>query len=98
MFAIHLRRNSVGFWVGKRTHVIVKPTNSPTQGQPNPTKISLKVAFGPLFSDLPNSVGFGVWKTYIKYYETDELPNPRPTQPKKNEVKSGIWASFSLTA
>ena len=27
---------------------IMKPTNSPTQGQPNPRKISLKVAFGPL--------------------------------------------------
>ena len=27
----------------------MKPTNSPTQGQPNPRKIRLKVAFGPLF-------------------------------------------------
>ena len=24
------------------------------------------------------------WNTYRYYYETDELPNPRPTQPKKN--------------
>ena len=24
------------------------------------------------------------WKTYSFYYETDELPNPRPAQPKKN--------------
>ena len=23
------------------------------------------------------------WKTNKHYYETDELPNPRPTQPKK---------------
>ena len=23
------------------------------------------------------------WKTYRYYYETDELPNPRPTQHKK---------------
>ena len=23
------------------------------------------------------------WKTYKYYYETDELPNPRPSQPKK---------------
>ena len=23
------------------------------------------------------------WKTYKYYHETDELPNPRPTQPKK---------------
>ena len=27
--------------------------------------------------------------------ETVEFPNPRPTQPKKNEVKSGIWATSS---
>ena len=26
------------------------------------------------------------WKTYQHYYETDELPNPRPTQPKKEKV------------
>ena len=38
-------------WVGKYLPVnIMKPTNSPTQGQPNPRKIGvLKVAFGPLF-------------------------------------------------
>ena len=34
------------------------------------------------------------WKTYEYYYETDELPNPRPTQPKENQVKRGIWATF----
>ena len=28
------------------------------------------------------------------YYETDELPNPRPTQPKKKQVKSGVWTTF----
>ena len=28
----------------------MNPTKSPTQGQPDPRKISLKVAFGPLFS------------------------------------------------
>ena len=30
--------------------------------------------------DLVSTLG---WKTYKYYYETDELPNPRPTQPKK---------------
>ena len=35
------------------------------------------------------------WKTCKHYYETDELPNPRPTQPKKEQVKSCIWATFS---
>ena len=24
------------------------------------------------------------WKTYKYHHETDELPNPRPTQPKKD--------------
>ena len=36
------------------------------------------------------------WKTYKYYYtESDELPNPRPTQPKNNQVKSGILATLS---
>ena len=35
------------------------------------------------------------WKTYKYYYETDELPNPRPTQNQQKQVKSGIWATFS---
>ena len=30
------------------------------------------------------------WKTYRYYYETGELPNPRPTQPEKNWVQAGI--------
>ena len=36
-------------------------------------------------------------ENHVKYYyETDELPKPRPTQPeKKKKVKSGIWATFS---
>ena len=38
------------------------------------------------------------WKTYRYYYETDELPNPRPIQPKKSQANSGIWATFFLTA
>ena len=36
-------------WVRKHINIITKPSNSPTQGQPNPIKIRLKVAFGPLF-------------------------------------------------
>ena len=35
------------------------------------------------------------WKSYKYCYETDELPNPRPTQHKKKYVKSGIWVTFS---
>ena len=38
-------------WVGKYINITMKPTNSPTQGQPNPEKNHnrLKVAFGRLF-------------------------------------------------
>ena len=35
------------------------------------------------------------WEACKYYHETDKLPNPRPTQPKKNQVESGIWATFS---
>ena len=34
------------------------------------------------------------WKTYKYYHEPKKLPNPRPIQPKKKKVKSGIWATF----
>ena len=51
----------------------MKPSNSPTQGQPNPTKKWLKVGFGPLFP-IANSfswVGIGLmWETDYK------KPNP----------------------
>ena len=36
-------------WVRKHLHIIMKPTNSPTQRQPSPRKIGLKVGVGPLF-------------------------------------------------
>ena len=35
------------------------------------------------------------WKTYKQYYETDEIPDPRPTQPKKNWVKKRHLGHFS---
>ena len=41
-----LRYTKLG-WVGKHVTVIVKPTNSPTQGQPNPRKIKLLGHFFP---------------------------------------------------
>ena len=44
----------------------MKPTNSPTQGQPNPRNNRLKVAIGPLFFQAASSfswVGIGLyWK------------------------------------
>ena len=34
------------------------------------------------------------WETYKYYYETDELPNPRPTQPKKKRLKVAFGPLF----
>ena len=47
-------------WVGNHINIIMKPTNSPTQGQPNPRKIRLKVAFGPLFPTANNFSWVGI--------------------------------------
>ena len=44
--------------------------------------------------DLPNYVYL---VTYKYYYEIDELPNPRPTQPKKNRLQVAL-GPFSPTA
>ena len=58
----------------------MKPTNSPIQGQPNPGKNGLKVAFGPLF--FPQQIifsGLGLM-SYRKQTTSDPtLPNPPQT-------------------
>ena len=41
-------------------NITMKPSNSPTQGQPNPTKIRLKVTFGPLFPTANNCSWVGI--------------------------------------
>ena len=69
-------------WVGKRINIIMKPTNSPTDGQPNPRKKKgLKVAFGPLFptANIFSWVGLGfMWETDYK--------KPDPTTFSANTV------------
>ena len=40
--------------------MIMKPTNSATQTQPNPIKDGLKVAFGPFFSTAKMFRGLGL--------------------------------------
>ena len=35
------------------------------------------------------------WKIDQDFYETDELPKPRPTQPKTIQVKGGTEATVS---
>ena len=64
-------------WVGKHVNVIMKPTNSPTQGQPRPRKVRFKVAFGPLFptESIFSWVGIGfIWGT--------DYEKPNPTIPQ----------------
>ena len=46
---VRCRRYTKCCWVGKLINVTMKPTNSPTQGHPNPRTIRLKVTFRPLF-------------------------------------------------
>ena len=58
----------------KHINVTVKPTNPPTQGQPNPRKARLKVACGPLF--FPCSKIFFWWVGIDFVSETDyKKPN-----------------------
>ena len=61
-------------WVGKHINIITKPTNPPTQGQPNPRKIRLKVAFGPPFAAATFFRGLG----FISYRKQTAR---NPTQP-----------------
>ena len=60
--------------------MIMKPTNSPTQGQPNPRKIRLKMAFGPLFAteNIFSLVGIG--------FRGNRLQEPNPTNFFANTV------------
>ena len=47
-------------WIGN-INIVVKPSNSPTQGQPSPRKMRLKVVFGPLLptGNIFSRVGIG---------------------------------------
>ena len=69
MFAIYTKF----CWVGKHINIIMKPSNSPSQGQTNPRKNRVKVAFGPLF---PTEINFS-WVGISLIQETDcKKPNP----------------------
>ena len=52
----------------------MKPTKSPTQGQPNPRKTRLKVAFGPLVATANNFSWVG-----IDFREEIDYDKPYPT-------------------
>ena len=60
-------------------YIIMKPTNSPTQGQPNPRENRLKAALGPLFFFSPGANNFSwVGIDFIRMGHTTR----NPTQPK----------------
>ena len=61
----------------------MKPTNSPTQGQPNPRKIRLKVAFGPLFPTANNFSWVG-----IDFVEGTDYKEPNRTKFSANTLMS----------
>ena len=44
----------------RQVNIIVKPTDSPTQGQPNPRKIRLKVAFRSFFPTANSFLWVGI--------------------------------------
>ena len=62
----------------------MKPTNSPTQGEPNPRKIMFNVVFGPLFHSKLFSVGWD-W-----FYIGNRLHEPNPTKFSANTLLVAI--------
>ena len=68
------------WWVGKHVNIIMKPTNSPTQGQPNPKKNRLKVAFGPFF---PTAKYFFLWVGIDLCRKQTARNSTQPNYPKK---------------
>ena len=66
-------------WVGKHANIVMKPSNSPTQGQPNPRKIRLKVASGPLFPTANIFRGLGL----VLYRKQTTI---NPTQPNSAQT------------
>ena len=66
-------------WVGEHINVIMKPSNSPTQGQPNPRKNSLNVAFGPLFPTANDFRGLG-------FILSRKRTTRNPTQPISPQI------------
>ena len=80
-------KNIILFFFAVPSSFVFRPKMSKTvSSRPVPSRIALGcLRFTP------------DWKTHTgkHYYETDELSNPRPTQPKKNQVKKWhLWPLF----
>ena len=66
----HVGLENIYFFQKYQVNIIMKPTNSPTQGQPNPRQIWVKMATGPLFFYFFSGLGL------VFTQETDKKPNP----------------------
>ena len=79
----------------------MKPTDSPTQGQPNPTKIRLKVAFGPLFFFSPHRQYFFVrlgWDGIDVYNRKRTARNPTQPNLSANTLCPDRWHWYTASA
>ena len=70
-------------------NIIMKPSNFPTQGQPNPRKIMLKVVLGPLFPTA--NIFFVCCSKYFFvcwnwFYTGNRLQKPNPTKISANTL------------
>ena len=68
----------------------MKPTNSPTQVQPNPRKNRLKVAFGPLLStaNIFSLVGIGLYRKQTTRNPTQPTDRQSASQPDSVDQSS----------
>ena len=71
--------------------IIMKPTNSPTQGQPNPRKNRLRVAFRPFFPTTSNFLGVG-----IGFIQETDYNKPNPTKLSANTLIMIIYCKVVL--
>ena len=68
-------------WVGNHINIIMKPTNSPSQGQPNPRKIRLKWHLGHFFPQQIFYRGLG-----LILYRKQTTRNPTKTKLSANTI------------
>ena len=67
--------------IHSKVNIIMKPTNSPTQGQPNPRKTGSKVEFGSHFFS-PQQIIFRGLGLISYRNHTTRKPNPTKFSPK----------------
>ena len=93
MIAIGCLRFTKFCWAGSNTNIIMKPSNSPTQSQPNPRKIRLNVGFGPLFRTANNML----W-VRISFIQETDYKKPNSTKFSANTLISTVTLLTGYTA